>query len=237
MSGAGAAFLRQSQALAEWASGLAPAEWAAPSALPNWTVRDLVAHLVIVHESLARTLGADTDGAAMPLGAYVSTYSAHAEELERLAQDRAASVTPAELVARLVELREALAGSVVATAPAVLASARGPVSREDFLRTRVVEATVHSDDLARSLPGRPGPALDPDALATTVGVLLEALAEQRPGSGQRVAVPGVAAVEVAGAAGDHELDPLVALRVFTGRLDAASLDATRTDPTWGPVLA
>ncbi len=82
MSAAGEAFLRQSSALSAWASGLAAREWAAPSALPNWTVRDLVAHLVIVHESLVRTLAVGSDEPATPLGAYVSTYSAHSEELD-----------------------------------------------------------------------------------------------------------------------------------------------------------
>lgn len=236
MSAAGEAFLRQSSALSAWASGLAAREWAAPSALPNWTVRDLVAHLVIVHESLVRTLAVGSDEPATPLGAYVSTYSAHSEELERLAQDRAASTTPAELLVRLTELRTLIADAVATGGPSVLASARGPVSREDFLRTRALEATVHSDDLARSLPDRPGPALDTEALSTTVGVLLEALAEQRPGEGQRVVVPHVGEVEVGGT-GAFEIAPLEALRLFTGRVTPDAVDATRTDPSWGPVLA
>jgi len=236
MTRSATAFLRQSSALSDWASGLGREDWAAVSCLPHWTVRDLVAHVTIVHESLVRTLAAGSDEEATPLGAYVSTYSAHAEELERLAQDRAATTPPGALLARLAELRALLPDAVGASEP-VLASARGSVTREDFLRTRVLEATVHSDDLARSLPDRPGPRLDPDALAITVGVLLEALAEQRPGTGQEVAVAGVAPVEVAGAVGRYELAPLDAVRVFTGRVEPSTLDATRTDPAWGPVLA
>lgn len=234
---AGAAFLRQSRALSNWAATLRGDAWVAPSILPRWSVRDLVAHVVIVHESLARTLGVGAGEPAMPLGAYVSTYSAHADELERLAQDRAADTPPAALLARLDELRAAIADAVAAGGPTVLASARGPISREDFLRTRVLEATVHSDDLARSLPEKPGPTLDPEALEVTVGVLLEALAQQRPGDAQVVVVAGVGQARVAGASGRFDLTPLDALRVFTGRLAPGSLDATRTDPTWGPVLA
>lgn len=229
------AFVLQSTALSAWASDLGADEWAAASSLPNWTIRDLVSHVVIVHESLVRTLATGSNDEPIPLASYVSTYSAHADELERLAQGRAETTTPRSLLDRLEELRGLLPDAVGASAP-VLASARGPVAREDFLRTRVLEATVHADDLGRSLPERPGPALVPDAVAITVGVLLEALAGQRPGTEQEVVVPGVRGVAVAGAAGRFELEALAALRLFTGRLAPADLDA-RTDPAWGPVLA
>ena len=56
-------------------------------------------------------------------------------------------------------------------------------------------------------------------------------------SAEEVAVAGVAPVEVAGAVGRYELAPLDAVRVFTGRVEPSTLDATRTDPAWGPVLA
>lgn len=237
MRTAAGAFIRQSATLAAWAAGLDEPAWMSASSLPRWSVRDLVAHIVVVHESLLRTLPQPAKGPARALGDYVATYSAHAEQLENIAQTRSAALPAGRLQERFAEVRAALVRHLDVDEPAVVESARGPISRLDFVRTRVLELVVHSDDLARSLPDRPGPTLDPQALAVTVAVLLEARAHQHPGATQHIEVPGIASCTCAGAAGRFELEPIDALRVFTGRQAPESVTRMRTDPGWGPVLA
>lgn len=230
------AFVAQSGELARWGRALAAADWDRCSVLPGWTLHDLLGHLVVVHESLLRTLALPADEPASTVGDYVARYSAHAAELEEIAQRRAASADPAALLGTLVTLVAALPDAW-ADAAEVLASVRGPVTRADFLRTRVLEVVVHADDLARSLPGRGGPALDEDALVIAAGVVLESLAAQRPGTDQTLVVPGCAAVTASGLPGRFALTPLQAVRILTGRVAPEASGATRVDPAWKPVLA
>jgi hypothetical protein len=67
-----------------------------------------------------------------------------------------------------------------ATPGAVLQARRGPIARDDYLLTRLLELVVHGDDLQRAL-GRTDAPLLPEAV-TTVSDALAAAYEARSGS-------------------------------------------------------
>jgi hypothetical protein len=100
----------------------------------------------------------------------------------------------------------------------------GAMRALDFTVTRVVELTLHSDDLTRAT-GRPV-RLDRGALAITTRVLADALAAKAPGSSTEVRVPPFAAVQcLPGPRHTRgtppnvvETDPVTWLRLATGRL-------------------
>lgn len=230
-------FLRQSRNLSYWMQRLSADEWAAPSVLSSWSIHELVTHLVIVHESFLATLNAPSNRAPTPLGIYVSAYSGYAEQLESTAQRRSSILSSEDLKDHLEELQESLRQVFSVTTPAVVDSARGPITRSDFLATRSIELVVHSDDLARSLPHQDGPEIDGDALKVAVSCLLEARVQQHPGDQQKIMVPGFGDILCAGAPGIFSLQPMEALRLFSGRIPAASLSSYPADPGWEAVLS
>ncbi|TDC72936.1 sterol carrier family protein [Streptomyces hainanensis] len=100
----------------------------------------------------------------------------------------------------------------------------GAMRAVDFTVTRIVELTLHSDDLTRAT-GRPV-RLDRGALAITTRVLTDALATKAPGSSTEVRIPPFAAVQcLAGPRHTRgtppnvvETDPVTWLRLATGRV-------------------
>ncbi|MEV1006614.1 sterol carrier family protein [Streptomyces sp. NPDC049881] len=106
----------------------------------------------------------------------------------------------------------------------------GAMRAVDFTVTRVVELTLHSDDLSRAT-GRQV-KIDRAALAISTRVLADALALKAPGSSTELRVPPFAAVQcLAGPRHTRgtppnvvETDPLTWLRLATGRTtwDAAT---------------
>ncbi|TDC24952.1 hypothetical protein E1265_08215 [Streptomyces sp. 8K308] len=106
----------------------------------------------------------------------------------------------------------------------------GAMRAVDFTVTRIVELTLHSDDLTRAT-ARPV-RLDRGALAITTRVLADALAAKAPGASTEVRIPPFAAVQcLAGPRHTRgtppnvvETDPVTWLRLATGRVswDAAT---------------
>ena len=102
---------------------------------------------------------------------------------------------------------------------------RGPITVEDWVSTRLLDLTVHTDDLNRSLPDRAPAPITRDALAATTRMLAEILAAQSPGRSVEVRVPPFVAVQaIAGPRHTRgtppntvETDPLTWLRLATGR--------------------
>lgn len=109
----------------------------------------------------------------------------------------------------------------------VVHAPRGPLRLEDFLASRAVELVVHTDDLARSVPGQPPPELDAGGLRTAVRMLADLLAAVAPGRSVEVRVPPYAAVQcVEGPRHTRgtppnvvETDPLTWIRLASGRQD------------------
>jgi hypothetical protein len=102
--------------------------------------------------------------------------------------DANAAAGPQDLLARLAEARDRLPGLLAGTSPdrPVLVPWQGwALARDDFLVMRMMEITVHSDDLAASV-GITAPTL-PDAVLGPVLALLTRLAVRRHGQSAVVA--------------------------------------------------
>jgi uncharacterized protein (TIGR03083 family) len=226
-------FLAQSAALADWLDGLPAEAFAAPSVLPGWDVRTLVAHVVFVQRGLAARLADRTSEAPVPIAQYVQAYRPHAGAIDAATRVAAGEHSAAELTAMLRDaapVRAAAAGVEPRTA---IVGGRGPTTARDWAITRLVDLVVHCDDLSRSVPGPEPVALLRPALATTVRTLAQALAAQAPGRSVELRVPPFVAVQaIAGPRHTRgtppnvvETEPLTWLRLATGRL--AFADAVR----------
>jgi uncharacterized protein (TIGR03083 family) len=231
------AFLEQSHAVVDWLTRLSPDAFAAPSVLPGWDVRELVAHLLVLHRGLLEVLTRSTSQPPVPLEQYVARYQPDATGIEHTAVRAAGTTSGSELVGQLdhalAYLDEALAPDRVP--PRVVEAPRGPTTTEDFLATRIVEVVVHADDLSRSLPQETAIPLPRGALGRCSRTLAAILAGQHPGRSVEVRIPPYAAVQCGigkgGGIGDPgpthtrgtppnvvETDALTFLRLATGRV-------------------
>jgi Mycothiol maleylpyruvate isomerase N-terminal domain len=170
--------------------------WGTPSALAEWSVGGLAAHLadqaVFGHSLLTAEESASPP---IPLDEhYLRAAWVTAEVGDevnvgiRAGGERAAAAGPDALRARVLAVRDELPAVFAATQPerAVLIPWQGwALRRDDFLTTRMMEITVHGDDLAASV-GVPPPAL-PDAVLGPVLGLLTRLAVRRHGQSAVVA--------------------------------------------------
>jgi uncharacterized protein (TIGR03083 family) len=217
------------QALAQWLAtslvALPPQRLDASSVLPGWTVRELAAHLVLVADSVVHLQPLPRSAAVLPVGKYLAGYPAGAQAI---------ATRTRQLAAQQPDLPQAFVGRWDAAlqrldelgAAEKVQARRGPVRLADFVVTRVVELVVHGDDLARSMPEHPAPALPPLASRLVARTLLDALAERHPGQALEVRVPPVAAVQCLPGPrhtrgtppGVVETDPLTWIRLAAGRL-------------------
>ena len=218
-----ARFRAQGEHLVRSFAGLADEAFLLPTVLPDWDVRMLLAHLVLVYEGAGRGLDRASAERAVQVAAYVRRYRRDVDQIAASTAVVAGDHGPAELVAALRVAVAALPDQL-GTRRTVLGG-RGPISARDWMRTRVVEAVVHADDLNRSLHRPEAVTIDTDALATAVRTLAEILAAQAPGRSVEVRVPPLIAVQaVPGPRHTRgtppnvvETDPLTWLRLATGR--------------------
>ena len=180
-----------------------------PSALPGWTVAELVAHVGRGMDALTAVRPADPATVPQTLAEYLGGYAAGAATIAATTRTLAAEIAPDPLlhVDRMAQAAfdhlDALGGDRV-----VLAR-RGPIALTDMVVSRVVELVVHADDLVRSVPGSdPADAVEPGSLHLVAASLLRVLEER---GGPRLTV----------------VDPLAWVRVACGRVpvDAAALEA------------
>ena len=163
--------------------------WNLPSVLEEQPVSSLAGHLArggvwAVSEYLDAGVPpgpVDFESAGEYFASVVSDLSADAN---RAIRDRAAAVASVgceELLRTLRERVDALSVRVPGLKPdRLIAVIGGRVMRlEDYLTTRIVEQTVHLDDLARSVDRRPWP-MPAGAEALTIAVGLE-IARRRSG--------------------------------------------------------
>jgi hypothetical protein len=170
------------------------AAWHQPSALPEWSVGGLVAHLASQPPTVVRLLGAEPAAEAIPLDEHYARslwVSASVDDdvnVEiRASSDEQAAGGHAEVLARVLEAREALPTVLEAQARdrAVLIPWTGwALRRDDFLTGRMMEVVVHGEDVAASV-GFTSPPLPQDVL-TPVLALLTRLAVRRHGQGALV---------------------------------------------------
>ncbi len=190
----------------------------------EWSVRELVVHVALGLEAFVAALGGpDAPGRPLEPAAYPAAAAAYREAVD--AGVRAAAAETADPAGRLAAAVTALEGAVAGGLPGrVLAVRPAPMTATGYAVTRLLELTVHADDLADAT-GLPVPH-DRQALAAAVRVLADALAERAPGNAVELRVPPFAAVQcVAGPRHTRgtppnvvETAPLTWLRLATGRL-------------------
>ncbi|GLZ43061.1 maleylpyruvate isomerase N-terminal domain-containing protein [Actinokineospora sp. NBRC 105648] len=155
------------------------AAWAGASALSGFTVGGLAAHLAQQVHLTARVLAEpEPDEEVVPLLEHFNrarwinaTLDDQSNQGILAAGERDAAGGPEELLARV--------DAALAELPAALGTARsvrmptwGPyaLSLDDFLMTRLMELTVHSDDLAVSV-GVPTPTFAPEVVDPVLALL------------------------------------------------------------------
>jgi uncharacterized protein (TIGR03083 family) len=229
------ALLEQSRTVLAWLQGLPTELFEHPTVLPDWSVRQLAGHLILVHSGLVRSLNQPTTEPALPVYEFVRRYRRDVEMIMASTLDASAGLTGAEVVARLESAIDHVAARLDAGVQTsqVITTPRGPTTIEDFLATRIVELIVHTDDLNRSLPREAPAELHRSAVSRCTRTLAAILAARHPGRSVEVRVPPYAAVQCAigGAIGDPgpthtrgtppnivETDPVTFLRLATGRI-------------------
>lgn len=221
------ALLAQSARLRHWLADLPFDSFREPSVVPGWTVRVLTGHLLLVHRQLLAAFGRPADGPARPLADFLAGHRRDAEDIHADTIEAAADRIPDELLTGLDLAIRDLRVRLAQPLPAVVMSPRGPVSSADLLLAAVIELVVHSDDLSRSVDGLEPLQAERAALALSVRILTAVLASRFPGRSVEVRVPPFAAVQcIEGPRHTRgtppnvvETEPLIFLRLATGRLD------------------
>ncbi len=154
-----------------------------PSVLGGWSVEVLVAHLGRAMEVLTVVEPAPEGSVPLTLAEYVANYRNRAADIstvtqevaERIRGDLLGSVDRmvADAFTRLAEVRRAASGP-----DPVVHARRGSILLSDMVTSRLLELTVHADDLARST-SRPGPSpVLPDAARVVADALLEIVVDR-----------------------------------------------------------
>ncbi|HYG92120.1 MAG TPA: maleylpyruvate isomerase N-terminal domain-containing protein [Nocardioides sp.] len=163
-----------------------------PSGLGGWTVGDLVVHLGYGLRMIAEVTSA-TDDEPIPVARYVAGYSPARQQIAGDTAQLAGSLRGREL-AGVDELVGEAWRALEAGLPAVVRGRRGPLRRDDFLLTRLIELVAHGDDLHRLLrQDRPSPVL-PEALAEVCLVFADGYSRS---AGRPPAWEGIELVRVA----------------------------------------
>ena len=172
---------QQFVALADWLDALpVRAHLSVPVALGDWTVRELVAHLGL-GIGLSRYVTAAPPGAVpLSLGDYVRAYPPAAEQISAMTRELSTTLGE-DLVGGFRRTAAESFAALDATPGNVLQARRGPIARDDYLLTRLLELVVHGDDLQRALDRADAPLL-PEAVAAVDDALAAAYQERSGGA-------------------------------------------------------
>jgi uncharacterized protein (TIGR03083 family) len=168
---------QQYAALADWLDEVPVTEHlTVPVGLGDWTVRELVAHLGL-GIGLARYVAAAEPGAVpLSLGEYVRAYPPASEQIAEMTREISARFGD-DLVAGFRRTAAEAFAAIDAIPGDVFQARRGPIARDDYLLTRLLELVAHGDDLQRAL-GRTDAPLLPAAVAAVSDALSAAYAER-----------------------------------------------------------
>jgi len=147
------------------------------SGLGAWTLGDLVAHLGYGLRMLTEVSAAPTADTPMSLGRYVGAYPPAAPTIAQQTSGLAADLGEDLLGGVDQIVAEAWRARRQLSAPVVLGR-RGPLTRNDYLLTRLLELVVHGDDFHRALPEVSVSPVVPDAADAVAGALSAAYAER-----------------------------------------------------------
>ncbi|BBY79530.1 hypothetical protein MPUL_06880 [Mycolicibacterium pulveris] len=135
-------------------AGLDDAQWQAPTALPGWSVRDVVAHLIGVESMLQ---GRDTPDADVDVSTLEHVRNDIGAMNERWVR-QLRRISPAELLEQFrsitADRREALTALSDDDWNAVTMTPAGPDSYGRFMRVRVFDCWMHEHDI-RDAIGQP----------------------------------------------------------------------------------
>ncbi|MET9106030.1 maleylpyruvate isomerase family mycothiol-dependent enzyme [Streptomyces zhihengii] len=226
---------------------LTPEQFALPTRLGDWTVRELSAHIAMVASLvvgyLERPEPETVDLALLDWPFATVTAQAKVDE------DTRAFAAGSEIGDLFARTGRDLDAVLPGAPPARIVPMRfGGMRLGDFLVTRTVEMVVHTDDLADAT-GLEIP-YDRQALAACTRLLADAIAVKAPGGSTEVRIPPYAVVQcVEGPRHTRgtppnvvETDPLTWIRLATGRttwadeLAAASVRASGERADLGPLL-
>lgn len=165
--------------------------WHQPSALPEWSVGGLVAHLASQPVTALDLMRAEPWSEAITLDEHYArsawVLSGVDDDVNvsiRSRSDQQAEAGPDAILARVLAAREELPDVLAEQHAdrAVLIPWTGwALRRDDFLTGRMMEVVVHGEDVAASV-GIPAPPLPDDVLAPVLA-LLTRLAVRRHGQG------------------------------------------------------
>jgi uncharacterized protein (TIGR03083 family) len=165
--------------LADWLDEVpVSAHLGEPVGLGDWTVRELVAHLGL-GIGLARYVVAAEPGAVpLSLGDYVRAYPPASEQIAGMTREIMASFGD-DLVGGFRRTAAEAFAALDSTPGEVFQARRGPIAREDYLMSRLLELVAHGDDLQRALGRSDAPLLP--AAVDAVGAALAGAYEERAG--------------------------------------------------------
>jgi hypothetical protein len=155
------------RAVTEVVSGLDDADFSRATGCAHWSVDALLFHLMLDAQRALMALAAPgTEPADTDDVSYWRAYAAEVEADEELEAETARFATgsaaaygrPAGLVRHWTDLSAAAVSAAARSDPELTVATQGlRLGTDDFLRTLVVEATLHHLDLVRYLAGVPGP--------------------------------------------------------------------------------
>jgi uncharacterized protein (TIGR03083 family) len=228
------AYLDQWSLTREWCDGFE--DWLAPSAVEGWTVRELVAHFGLVANTIVATAARVIDERPIRLGDYIASYADVAEGIYE--RTREVAVSDTFLFAMDASAEQAQSALRAVEGNPVVGAPRGPIRWVDFLRTRCIELTVHTDDLVRSAAAvgvdGSGPTMSRPCLQVSTRALADVLRWRAPGRSVEVRVPPFTAVQcIAGVSHKRgtppavvETDPVTFCRLAAGRTTWSSAAAS-----------
>jgi uncharacterized protein (TIGR03083 family) len=179
--------------LADWLDEVpVSAHLGVPVGLGDWTVRDLVAHLGL-GIGLSRFVTAAAPGSEpLSFGEYVSAYPPAADQIVGMTREISATFGD-DLVGGFRRTAAEAFAALDAIPGEVFQARRGPITRADYLLTRLLELVVHGDDLQRALVRTDAPLL-PEAVEAVSDALTKAYGER---AGSRPAEDGLTWIRLA----------------------------------------
>lgn len=152
---------------------------ASDSALPNWSIRDLIAHVGLALSGLNRIEVADEQaGPVASLAEYIALYSKRADAISHSTHE-AVRIFGADLLSEVDRLGShaiaALDGlrAQAANGHLVVQTSHGALQLRDYVASRLLELVIHADDLDRSLSQMPSSPINPHALRLAAEELLD----------------------------------------------------------------
>jgi uncharacterized protein (TIGR03083 family) len=163
------------------------------SVLRGWTVRDLIAHTGRTFMAIVATTPAP-DAAPQTIYRYMANYPSAASEIAEGTRQLSTQIAD-DLLGGIDDCAESGFAALTRLTTSVVRAPRGPITRDDFVITRIAELVVHGDDLARSVPTADPAPLDEAAIALVSTVLADGYTAKS--GAQRPAVPDIEWIRLA----------------------------------------